>query len=203
MILPDIGDFAPVGFIVASSAFFRHESALMRILMARDTLGLQPEIRSVAAAVLAVVTVRASGRPVSAFERPTRLAMIEQLRRAARPPNEPGIPSEMLDVTATALLPAVLAPVEARLLPYLGAQVLVTAEASVAIEPLSCRMALGAILIAIDVGVVTGELSGGQKLGAGWARYQCSGNRGHNHQAAHDHQCCDAPPHSENIQRYP
>jgi hypothetical protein len=48
---------------------------------------------------------------MSALERPTRLAMIEPLARTARPPHEPRVPSEMLDVASAAILAAILAPV--------------------------------------------------------------------------------------------
>jgi len=129
--------------------------------------------------------------------------MFEELGRAARPANEPRVPSEMLDVTTSAVLPAILAPVEARLPPYLAAQIIVAPEASVGIDPLPGRVTLAAIRITIDLGVVAGELSGGQKLGTGRPGHQRPGNRGHSRQAAHDCQRCDASPHSEKIQRYP
>jgi hypothetical protein len=109
----------------------------------------------------------------------------------------------MLDMASTALLPAILAPVQTRLLPYLGAQVIVAPEACVRIDPLSRRVTFAAIRVAIDVGVSTGKLTRGQELRAGRARHQRSGNRSHDHQAADDHQSGDAPPHSEKIQRYP
>ena len=172
MILPDVGDLAPIGFVVAGDAFGSSKPLVVRIFVAGYAVGLQPEIGSVAAAVLAIMTVLASNRAVSPFERPTRLPMIEPFAPAARPSNEPRLPSEVLDVTAAAVLPAILAPVEAGLLPYLGTQILVAAEAGVGIEPLARRVALTAIRIAVDVCMVAGELSGGQKLGARWARHQ-------------------------------
>jgi hypothetical protein len=107
----------------------------------------------------------------------------------------------MLDVTATAVLPAILASVEACLLPNLNPQIVVAAKAGVGVDPFARRMTFTAIRIAIDVGVGAGELPRGQKLGTGWARHQRSGNRGHGHQGAHDQQRCNAPPHSEKIQR--
>jgi hypothetical protein len=107
----------------------------------------------------------------------------------------------MLDVTATAVLPAIFAPVEACLLSNLNTQIVVAAKAGVDVDPFARRVALAAIRIAIDVGVGTGELPRGQKLGTGWARHQRSGDRGHGHQGAHDQQRCNAPPHSEKIQR--
>ena len=60
MISPDVGDFAPIGFVVARSAFLPRKGSLMGIFVARHALGLQPEVRCVAAPVLAVVTVLAS-----------------------------------------------------------------------------------------------------------------------------------------------
>jgi len=201
VIFSDVGDLGPVGLVVAGDTFVATKPLAVRILVAGHAVRFKPQIRGVAAAVLAVMTVPASGRPVSTLERPTRLAMIEELRRAARPSNEPGCPSEMLDVTATAVLPAILPSVEAGLLPYLGAQVLVAAEAGIGIDPFPGGVALAAVLITVDLGVVAGELARGQKLGAGLARHQRSGNRGHGHQTAHDQQCRSASSHSEKIQR--
>ena len=71
MILPDVVDLAPIGFVVTRDAFGSCKRSLVRILMTGYAVGLQPEIRGVAAPVLAVVTVGASCRPVSALERPT------------------------------------------------------------------------------------------------------------------------------------
>jgi hypothetical protein len=173
----------------------------MGIFVAGHTVGLQAEEGCVSAPVGAIVAVLASSRPVSAFERPARLAMIESLLSTTRPADELRIPSEMLDVTATAVLPAILASVEACLLPNLNPQIVVAAKAGVGVDPFARRVTFAAIRIAIDVGVGTGELPRGQKLGAGWARHQRSGNRGHRHQGAHDKQRCNAPPHSEKIQR--
>jgi hypothetical protein len=109
----------------------------------------------------------------------------------------------MLNVTSSALFAAILTSVQARLSPYLHSQVIVAPKAGVRIEPPAGRVAFTAVRIAIDVRMVTGELSGGQKLGAGWTRRQRSGNGSHYHQAAQDHQGSDAPRHSEKIQRYP
>jgi hypothetical protein len=203
MILPDVGDFAPVGFIVTGDAFRSTKRAVVGILVTRHALGLQSEERGVAASVSAVVTVVTCNRRMGAPQRPTRLAMIETRLPATGPPDEPGIPPQMLDVTPTALFPAILAPVQTRLFPYLRGQVIVAPKASVRIEPPAGRVALAAVRIAIDFGVVTSELSGGQKLGAGRARRERPGNRSRYHQASQDRQSGDAPPHSEKIQRYP
>jgi hypothetical protein len=203
VVLPNVGDFAPIGFVVAGEAFGPRKRAFVGILMTGHALGLQPEKRCMAAPVPAVVAVLTSNRSMCALERPARLAMIKPVAPAARPADEPRIPTKVLDVTSTAFLPAILPSVQARLLPYLSAQVIVTPKARVRIEPSAGRVALAAIGIAIDVGVITGELSRGQKLGAARVRRQRSGNRNRYHQAAHDRQSGDAPPHSEKIQRYP
>ena len=160
MILPDVVDLAPIGFVVTGDAFGTCKRALVRILVTGQAVGLQSEIRSVAAAVLPFVTVPALNRPMGAFERPTRLAMIEALRPAARPADEPRIPSKMLDVTATAVLPAILASVEACLLPNLNPQIVVAAKAGVGVDPFARRVTFAAIRIAIDVGVAGSEFSG-------------------------------------------
>jgi len=203
MILPDVVNLAPIGFVVTGSAFLPRKGPLMGIFVAGHTVGLQAEEGCVSAPVGAIVAVLASSRLVSAFERPTRLAMIELLLATTRPADELRIPSEMLDVTATAVLPAILASVEACLLSNLDAQVVVAAKAGVRIDPLARRVTFAAIRIAIDVGVGTGELSWGQKLSASWAGHQGSGHRRCYHQAADDHQAGDVSPHSEKIQRYP
>ena len=60
MVRPDVGDLAPIGLVVARSAFLPRKGSLMGIFVARHALGLQPEVRCVAAPVLAVVTILAS-----------------------------------------------------------------------------------------------------------------------------------------------
>ena len=109
----------------------------------------------------------------------------------------------MLDVTPSTRFSTILAPVQTRLFADLYGQVVVAPETSIGIEPLARRVALGTVRVAIDVRVVARELSGRQKLSARRARHQRSGNRSYYHQAAHDQQRCDAPSHSEKIQRYP
>jgi hypothetical protein len=71
MVSPDVGDFAPIGFVVARSAFLPCKRSLMGIFVTGHTFGLQPEKRSVTAPVANVMTVLASNRCVSALERPT------------------------------------------------------------------------------------------------------------------------------------
>jgi hypothetical protein len=203
MISPDVGDFAPIGFVVARSAFLSGKGPLVRILVTGHTLGLQAEKRGVTAPVLTIVTVLTANRCMSTSERPTRLTMVEALFSAARPPDESRVPSEMLDVASAAVLAAILAPVQSCLLPYLGAQVIVAPKASIRVDPFARRVTFAAVRIAIDLGMATSELPRGQKLGAGRPGHQRSGNRGHYHQAADDGQSGDAPPHSEKIQRYP
>ena len=126
MIRPDVGDLAPIGFIVTGSAFLPSEGALVGVLVTGHAIGLQPEIRRVTAPVPNVMTVLTSGRRMRTLERPARLAMIETIPRAARPADESRIPSEMLDVASAAVLTAVFTPVQTRLLPNLGTQVVVT-----------------------------------------------------------------------------
>jgi hypothetical protein len=203
MICPDVGDLAPIVLVVAGSAFLPCKGSLMGIFVTGHTLGLQSEKGGVATPVAAIVAVGAARRLVSALERPSRLAMVESLPSAAGPPDESRVSPEMLDVASAAVLAAILAPVETRLLPYLGAQVIVAPEAGIRIDPFARRVTFAAIRVAIDVGVATSELSRRQKLGSGRTRHQCSGQRRRYHQAADDHQSGDAPPHSEKIQRYP
>lgn len=203
MIRPYVGDLAPVAFVVARSAFLPGEPSFVWVLMAGHTLGLQPEIGRVPAPIPLVVTVLASHRGMGALELPTRLAMVEARRGAARPPHQPGIPSEVLHVTSPAVLSSVLAAVQARLLPYPGRQIVVASKACVGVEPLARRMTLAAIRVAIDLGVRRAELSGRQKLGAGLPWHERSANRCHNHHAAQDRERRGAALHSEKIQRYP
>jgi hypothetical protein len=160
MILPDVVNLAPIRFVVARSAFLACKGPLMGIFVAGHTVGLQAEEGCVSTPVAAIVAVLASSWLVSAFERPTRLAMIESLLSTTWPADELRIPSEMLDVTATAVLPAILASVEACLLPNLNTQIVVAAKAGVGVDPFARRVTFAAIRIAIDVGVATSELSG-------------------------------------------
>jgi hypothetical protein len=138
---------------------------------------------------------------MSALERPTRLPVIEARLHAARPPDELSAPSEMLDVTSTALLPAILAPVEARLLPYPNTQVVVARKTGVGVEPLTRRVALAAIRITLELGVRATELSRREELGARLARHERAAHRSRDHQRAQEHHGFDAPAHSEKIQR--
>jgi hypothetical protein len=119
MVLPYVGDFAPVGFVVAGDAFRSTKRAMVGILVTRRALGFQSEKRGVSAPVATVVTILASSRRMGTLERPTRLAMIEPVACTARPPDEPRTPSEMLDVTPSTLFPTILAPVQTHLFPYL------------------------------------------------------------------------------------
>ena len=166
MILPDVVNLAPIGFVVTGGAFLPCKGPLMGIFVAGHTVGLQAEEGCVSTPVGAIVAVLASSWLVGAFEWPTRLAMIELLLSTTRPADELRIPSKMLDVTATAVLPAVLASVEACLLSNLNPQIVVAAKAGVGVDPFARRVTFAAIRIAIDIGVATGELSWGQKLSA-------------------------------------
>ena len=60
MVSPDIGDFAPIGLVVARSAFLPCKGSLMGIFMTGHAFGLQPEKRSVTPPVANVMTVLAS-----------------------------------------------------------------------------------------------------------------------------------------------
>ena len=70
MVSSDVGDLAPIGFVVARSAFLPCKSSLMGIFVTGHTLGLQSEKRSVATPIAAIVTVGASSRLVSTLEWP-------------------------------------------------------------------------------------------------------------------------------------
>jgi hypothetical protein len=72
MILPDVGDLPPVGFVVAGRAFGILEPALMGILVAGHTVGPQTEEGGVSTPVATVVTVFTLDRRMSALERPAR-----------------------------------------------------------------------------------------------------------------------------------
>ncbi len=167
MIAPGVRDLAPVGFVVARGAFGVGEPAFVGILVAGHAVGLQTEKRRMTAPVLAIMAIIAFHRRVSALERPTRLAMVEALARATWPPNQLGVSSEMLDVALATVLPSILATVQACLLPYPSAQVIVAAETGVGIEPLTGRMALVAFRISLEVRVGVGQLARRQELGAG------------------------------------
>jgi hypothetical protein len=201
MIHADVGDFRPIGFVVAGRAFGSCESPLVGILVAGDTAGLQTEKRGVSPPVATVVAVFALDRRMSAFERPTRQSMVEPRWTAARPANEPRVSSQMLDVTSTARLVAVLAPVQARLLSDASAQIFVTCKACICIDSLAGRVALTAVRIALEIGVVTAQLSRGKKLGDGLSRPQGSRERRHDHRADQDGQGRAAVSHCEKIHR--
>jgi len=113
-----------------------------------------------AASVPAVVTVVASNGSMGAFERPARLTMIKPVAPTARPADEPRAPTQMLNVTPSALFAAILTSVQARLSPYLHSQVIVAPKAGVRIEPPAGRVAFTAVRIAIDVRVAASEFSG-------------------------------------------
>lgn len=126
MIPPDVGDLTPVGFVVTGRAIGSLEPPFVRILVAGHTVGPQTEKRGVSAPVATIVTVFTSNRCVSALERPPRQSMVEAGWATARPPDELGVSSQMLDVTLATRLVTILTPVQARLLPNASTQVFVT-----------------------------------------------------------------------------
>lgn len=68
VVLPDVGDLAPVGLVVARRAPGVFKAALVRVFVARSAIGSQPEIRRVSATIADIVTVLAPDRCVRAFE---------------------------------------------------------------------------------------------------------------------------------------
>ena len=201
MAAPGVRDLAPVGFIVARGAFGVGEPAFVGILVAGYAVRLQAEKRRMAAPVLAIVTVIAFHRRVSALERPTRLAMVETLARATWPPNQPCVSSEVLYVTLAAVLPSILATVQARLLSYPSTQVIVAAKTGIGIEPLTRGMALVAFRISLEVGMRAAQLARRQELSARRPRHQNASDRSRDHQRAQEPHGFRAPAHWEKIHR--
>jgi hypothetical protein len=68
VVLPDVGDLAPVGLVVTRRAPGVLKAALVRIFVARCAIGSESEIRRVSATIADVVTVLATDRCVRAFE---------------------------------------------------------------------------------------------------------------------------------------
>jgi hypothetical protein len=127
--------------------------------------------------------------------------MIEAGWATARPSNELGVSSQMLDVTLTTGLVAILAPMQARFLSDASPQVLVTRKACIGIDSLAGRVALAAVRIALEIGMVTAELAWGKKLGDGLPRHQRPRERRGDHRADQDTQGRAAVAHCEKIHR--
>ena len=159
VVLPDVGDLAPVGLVVARRAIGVVKAALVRILVTRSAFGSESEVCRVSAPIADLVTVLTSNRPMGALERPARLTVVEPIRCAARPANQRSVSPKVLDVTATAVLSSVLPTVETRLSPDSRSQVVVAAEASVRVDSLTGGMALVAIRIPIDLCMGRRELA--------------------------------------------
>lgn len=201
VIAPDVGDLGPVGLVVARSTLGSRKPVLVRILVARDALGLQSKKGRVPTTVPAIMTFLTSSRGVSSFERPPRESMVEAVPRTAGPPNELGIPSEMLDVTLAAVLSSIFATVQARLLPDPRPEIVVAGETSVGIESLTRGVAFVAFRIPLELRVRVAELAWGQELGAGPAGHPCARNGGRDHHWAEQDHGLDPPAHSEKIHR--
>jgi hypothetical protein len=107
----------------------------------------------------------------------------------------------MLDVTLTARLVAILASMQARLLSDASPQVLVTRKACIGVDSLAGRVALTAVGIPLEIGVVPAELSRGKKLGDRLPRPQRSRERCRDYRADQDRQGCSTAAHSEKIHR--
>jgi hypothetical protein len=183
MIPSDVGDLSPVGFVVTGSALFPGKGSLVRVFVTGDAVRLEAKIGRRAATIATIVAVVAARRRVSASERPTRSPMIETLSGTAWPPDDLRAPPKVLDVTAPALLPAILASVQALLLTYPNCQIIVAPEAGFGVDPLAGRVAFAAVRIAFEVGMGAAELSRGEELCAGWPWRQRSEDRsrGHHH----------------------
>lgn len=121
MIAANVGDLAPIGFVVTRGAFCIPEPALVWVLMTRRALGLEPEKGWIAAPVSTIVAVFASDGGMGAVKRPSRLPVIETGGASPRPTDELCVSSEMLDVASAAFLASILASVEPCLFPHLRA----------------------------------------------------------------------------------
>lgn len=166
VIAPDVRDLGPVGLVVAGSALRSAEPALVGIFVAGHTIGLEPEKGRVSATIAPVVTLFALHGRMSALKRPAREPVIKARLAPARPANEPRVPSQMLDVAPSALLPSILGAVEPGTLTDARRQVVMAAETSVGIDPLPRRVTLAAVRVALELGVRAAELSGGKELSA-------------------------------------
>ncbi len=153
MIVSDIRDLGPVGLVVARGALASTEPAFVRILVARDALGLQAEECRGAAAILSIVTLFAPHGRMSALKCPTGKPMVETRPRSARPTHELHVSSQMLDVALSALLAAVLVAMKPCALADARRQVVVATETRIGIDALTRRVALAAVGVALELGV--------------------------------------------------
>jgi hypothetical protein len=127
--------------------------------------------------------------------------MVEAGWATARPSNELGVSSQMLDVALTAGLVAILTPVQARLLPDASTQIFVTCKARVRIDSLAGRVALTAVRVAFEIGMVAAELAWGKKLGDGLPGPEPPNERRGDHRADQEAQGRAAVAHCEKIHR--
>jgi hypothetical protein len=93
MILPNVGDLGPVGFVVAGRALGSCKPAFVGVLVAGYAVGPQTKKRGVSPPVASVVAVFALHGRMSALERPARQPMVEPPWTAAWPTNEPRVSS--------------------------------------------------------------------------------------------------------------
>jgi hypothetical protein len=127
VISTDVGDFGPVGLVMTKGALFSAKPAFVGVLVTRHAIGLQTEKCGVATTVGSIVTVFAADRGVGPLKRPAGQPMIKARLRSARPTDELGISSQMLDMTPSALLPSVLVTVKPGALTNAHRQVIVAA----------------------------------------------------------------------------
>jgi hypothetical protein len=125
----------------------------MGILVARDAIRLQAEERRTATTIASVVALFAADRGVGALEGPARKTMIEPRLRPTRPANEPRISSQVLDVAPPTVLPAILDTMQPGALADAHRQIIVAAETSIGIDPLTRRVAFATVGVALELGV--------------------------------------------------
>ncbi|KPK15522.1 MAG: hypothetical protein AMJ62_08925 [Myxococcales bacterium SG8_38] len=203
VILASIGDLAPVGFVVTRRAFRAGKAALMRVLVAGHAVGVEPEKRLMAAAILPIVALLAPYRGMGAFERPAGQTVIEPGLPAARPAHEQSVSSEMLDVAATAWLVSILAAMKTGALADAGGEVVVARKTRVGVDSPSRGVALAAVCIPLEIGMVTAELARREELSAALSGPERSCERCDQHAAGQNCQGFAAAAHQEKIQRYP
>jgi hypothetical protein len=202
MAASDVGDLGPIGLVVAGRALLAAEAALMRILVTGNTVASKPQVGRIPATVANIVTLRTADGPMRAFQRPTRHPMVEARLASPRPANELGVPPEVLDVAAPALLLLILGPA---VKPLAGSnaspQVVVASEASIGVDALAGRVALAAVGVSVDVGVWARKLAGGKELRTALSWDEGPRNDCDQHHATDDDRRRDAAVHCEKIHR--
>jgi hypothetical protein len=138
---------------------------------------------------------------MSALKRPTGQPMIKAHLGPAGPTDEPRVSSKVLDMTAPAVLPAVLVAVEPGALANAHRQVVVAAETCVGIDPSTRRMAFDALRVAFQVGMGAAELSGGKELRTRTPWHDCPEHRSREDHDTQTDRRCKAPTHSEKTHR--